>query len=405
MTKDRLAYLIDICNTPHATKEERYELDQWYKHFDQMGGRAEEFDENEQEIRRSRIWQGLRQRPELAKLMSEPRWKTQRWGQLLRAAVVIAVLSLGLYMYMQQRVDSEQFVASTNEIIIPPGGNKAILTLDNGTEVDLNTIEVGEEIQENGFRVVKEEDGSISYQIDHSVLKTAQAEAPFNTVSTPRGGQYKVILPDGSLVWLNAASSVRYQTSFNDSERLVYLVGEAYFEIKPQIATDSDRKVPFIVVTLDQEIEVLGTHFNVSAYEDAVGTRTTLLEGKVRLTATAEDDSKVERVLNVGETMLWDRNQFVNQNVQAKNIVAWTKGKFVFYGENIKDIMSRVSRWYDVDVSYEGNMKGINFTGSLSQYENINEILEKLELTGMIHFDIQEVKTPNGSERRVKVMR
>ncbi|MFB5945333.1 FecR family protein [Albibacterium profundi] len=404
MTKERLSYLIDICKTPRATSSEREELDQWYKHFGRKRDFLDGFNELEQTNIRSRIWRELISRPELASLNNGQKRKHTEWRWTLKVAVIaIAVLSLGLFLYLQQSIDLGSDEMVKNEIVVSPGGNKAILTLENGTKIDLKTIAVGEAIQEEGFKVVKNEDGAISYTVLDHVL--GQEDAPFNTMSTPRGGQFKVTLPDGSLVWLNSASSIRYQTSFDDNERVVYLTGEAYFEIKPQLSANGKKKVPFIVSTANQEIEVLGTHFNVTAYEDDASTQTTLLEGKVRLTAIADDLSKVERILNVGETVRWDRNEFIDEQIPADKAVAWTKGKFVFTGENITEIMKRIGRWYDVNVVYNGNMKGVNFTGSLSQYDNIDKVLEKLALTGIVRFEVNEVKKANGLERRVTVMR
>lgn len=403
MTKERLVYLIDICKTPEATAKEREELDQWYEQCGGSNDFLENFDESDQANIRSRIWRGLIGRPELTSLNYKREKLSTNWKVVWKAAVVIvAVLSFGAFIYLQQKRDKVIDTVVKNEVIVPPGGNKATLTLDNGTKIDLKTIAVGESIQEKGFKVVKNEDGAISYKVSDS---QSGRNVPFNTVSTPRGGQYKVALPDGSLVWLNSASSIRYQTALGDDKRVVYLTGEAYFEIKPQFSRNGKEKIPFIVATRDQEIEVLGTHFNVTAYDEDLTTQTTLLEGKVRLTAISEDQSKIERILRVGETVRWARDGFVVENTPADKAIAWTKGKFVFTGENIKEIMIRLSRWYDVNVVYEGDMNGINFTGSLSQYDNINKVLEKLALTGIVRFDVEAIKTADGSERRVTVMR
>ena len=228
-----------------------------------------------------------------------------------------------------------------------------------------------------------------------------------NTINTPRGGQYKINLPDGTKVWLNAASSLTYPSQFTAKERRVELSGEAYFEVASQVLTNSkgNSKIPFIVKTQNQEVEVIGTHFNVKAYNDDNDSETTLLEGKVKVVGYSNGvKSNEEKILNVGQSAIWNNGKIVIEAVNTEKAIAWKDGKFAFSGENIKDLMSNISRWYNVEVAYDGDVSEVNFEGSISRYETISEVLRKLELTGTVHFKIVPIENELGQERRIIVM-
>ena len=399
MSPQRLAYLIDICKTSKASPEEIEELNQWYQSFELEPDILDNFTTSERTLIQADIWQNLAERK--AHFHPTPKQFPLFRKSFVRAAVLLMAFATALFFYLQKPATESRLAKAAVETIIPPGADRATLTLESGVAVDLNSIAVGEEIQENGVSIVKREDGSISYVVNETAPKSGPV--PFNTVSTPAGGQYRISLPDGSVVWLNAASSIRYPAVFDESERVVYLTGEAYFEIQ-KTSRASGERVPFIVATRQQEVEVLGTHFNVKAYEDESATITTLLEGKVRVVGLGRDESRQERVLQVGESASWNNLEFRMLPGQAEKAVAWKNGKFIFTGENIKEIMKGLSRWYNVEVAYRGDLRNVNFAGSLSRYENINEILKKLELTGTVKFVIQEDETPHGTERRVVVM-
>jgi transmembrane sensor len=373
--------------------------EQWYQSFELEPDILDDYSESEQRLIRADIWQSLSERR--ADRFPARKRLTFRSPVIAAAATILIACATALYFFLQAPPSANRFTKAPVETIVPPGEDRATLTLESGVTVDLNAIAVGEQIHEEGVSIVKRDDGSISYLVDEKGL--ADGLAPFNTVSTPRGGQYRVTLPDGSSVWLNSASSIRYPAVFNVSERVVYLTGEAYFEIKKATGSDG-RRLPFIVSTTQQEVEVLGTHFNVKAYEEENATVTTLLEGKVRVVGMAAGDLKQERVLQVGESAFWDRSAFTVRQGEAEKAVAWKNGKFIFTGENIKEIMKNIARWYNVEVSYQGDLRHVNFAGVLSRYENINEILKKLELTGTVKFRIQENTAPDGPARRVVVM-
>ncbi|MDO8994551.1 MAG: DUF4974 domain-containing protein, partial [Daejeonella sp.] len=203
----------------------------------------------------------------------------------------------------------------------------------------------------------------------------------YNTLSTPMGGQYQLSLPDGSRVWLNSGSSIRFPTAFIGKERIIELKGEAFFDIR------ENKKMPFIVRTNNSmDIRVLGTQFNVMAYDDEKNINTTLLEGSVQIlkeSGTAFLEPGQAAILNKGTGKI---------KVAAADIeeaVAWKNGFFIFSNENIESIMRKVSRWYNVEVDYQGNLSNKDFVGTISRDKNISEILKMLELTGAVHFRIE----------------
>jgi len=275
-------------------------------------------------------------------------------------------------------------VAKTEVREITPGGNKAVLTLADGSQVALDNKGRSKVIQQSGAIISNTEEGLLVY----NSAKTSNDVLTFNTISIPRGGKYDVILSDGTKVWLNASSTLRFPTSFSGNERKVFVTGEAYFEVA------KNASMPFKVEANGTTIRVLGTHFNVMAYEDEAATRTTLLEGSVEIV-----NKSIKTILKPGNQASVDRATGVISvsRVNTAQSVAWKDGKFVFDDDGIETIMRKLSRWYDVDVAYNtGNLSEKVFTGTVSRYENIAEVLRMLELTGTIHFKV--------TGRRITVM-
>lgn len=310
------------------------------------------------------------------------------------AAILILASVLSYWFFASPRAKkqlrSQHVTAPANDIL--PGGNKAILTLANGDQVILDEAGIGTLTEQKGVRVVKTKEGQILY--DSSPLPEKSNTPPsYNIVTTPRGGQYQVVLPDGSKVWLNAASSLRYPTAFQGNERKVVLQGEGYFEVAP------DETKPFLVRSGSQVIHVLGTSFNLMAYEDEGEVRTTLLEGSLKISWKGEN-----RVLKPGEQarIVDDDPGIAVRAVNTDASVAWKKGQFVFEGEKLQRIMRKISRWYDVEVVYQGEITDNDFIGTVSRFENVSEILKLLELTGTVRFQIEG---SGSNERRIIVMR
>lgn len=324
----------------------------------------------------------------LIKNIKSQRIRKVLWYRLpIAAAVTLFVLSFGLFFYFQ-KTDIITAPQTSDMTTIPPGGNKAVLTLDDGSQIILD--QSGNGILANQGRAVihKEENGKLVYNA--AGVKTAGQKIKYNTITIPRGGQYRLVLPDGTNVWLNAESSLRFPVAFTGSDRKVELSGEGYFEVT------SDKRKPFSVLTKGTEVQVLGTRFNVNSYSEDVST--TLLEGSVKLTSAG---SSV--LLKPGQSGTKLNGQFEVESADMESAVAWKNGFFVFHDESIESIMEKVGRWYDVKVEYRGNVKNKTFYGKVSRYKNVDELLKNMELTGTVRFRI-EPGPASGKERRIIVM-
>ena len=300
----------------------------------------------------------------------------------IAAAAAIAIFTIGLVLMLEQKVQlsPDKLVknpSSAGKGPVVPGFNKATLTLSDGSNIDLNDSKNGTLSKQGSVSVGKLGDGKLVYDINGA--KTKKAAVLYNTITTPRGGQYQVVLSDGTKVWLNAASSLKFPAIFTGNERNVELTGEAYFEV----AKNKDK--PFKVAVNNMGIEVLGTHFNVNAYNDEDAIKTTLLEGAVKLKTGNQ-----QAYLKPGQQATLGRQQVFNIcPVNTEDAVAWKNGYFVFNNENIQSIMKKISRWYDVEVVYEGKVDERDFGGTASRFGSVTDVLKLLELTGTVHFRME----------------
>lgn len=324
--------------------------------------------------------------------------KKTMWPRYVAAASVILFITIGGYFYLNK--EKRQQVATTPATTpyitndIPPAGNKAVLTLSNGSRIILDSAGIGIIAQQEKTTINKIHDGELVYESSHLPLTTHHSPLPYNIVSTPRGGKYQLILPDGSKVWLNAASSLRFPIAFTGNERKVELTGEAYFEIAPLTPKGGSKKVSFIVKVNTPsgeggEVEVLGTHFNVNAYSEETQIRTTLLEGSVKITPSGSVQAKI---LKPGQQAIF--NTAVNEmNIINKEhpelAIAWIKGKFAFESASFKTMMQELSRWYDVQVRYEDNVPTKTITGEVDRTIPLSELLSTLEKMGNMRFKIE----------------
>ncbi|WP_158275198.1 FecR family protein [Pedobacter sp. HMWF019] len=307
------------------------------------------------------------------------RKKSISW--LKYAAAVLFVISIGSYFFFNKfHIPDTQHQYSKNNI--QPGKNKAILTLADGSNIILDDVREGEITRQAGFSISKKSNGQVVYTAVPNLYNVKGTNA-INTISTPRGGQYQVVLPDGSKVWLNAASSLKFPAVFAAGQRKVELSGEAYFEVS------KDKTRPFIVNTGKQQVEVLGTHFNISSYAEESSTRTDLFEGAVRVTVLSGSGQKQEVVLKPAQRSIVQDNKISVQPSVEKEALAWKEGYFMFNHESIESIMRKVARWYDVEILYKGDVQRETFIGRVSKYENVAELLKVLERTETIHFKIE----------------
>jgi ferric-dicitrate binding protein FerR (iron transport regulator) len=305
----------------------------------------------------------------------------KRQSVLLKAAVVVSFISVScLLFYVGSKEKKTLPVIAEAEAVkdISPGGARAMLTLGDGSTIVLDSSSNGQLGVQGNTKVIKLGSGRLSYQKGKN---TAHNNAiVYNTIATPRGGQYKVVLVDGSSVWLNASSSLKFPTEFRDGLREVEITGEAYFEIA------HNASKPFRVKVKDMYVNVLGTSFNIMAYDDETAVHTTLLQGSLKVSNT--ENSKL---LKPGQQVqLNNKGSFkLVPDADVEGAVAWKNGKFSFSSANIKEIMKQVERWYDVDVVFERN-SSLHFTGELSRFVNVSELLRKLELTNEVHFRIEK---------------
>jgi transmembrane sensor len=310
------------------------------------------------------------------------------WPRMIAAAAVVIIISIGIHFYRNSG-DSKTFVNTESRGDVDPGGNKATLTLANGSKISLTNASNGELARESGISIVKTADGQVIYKI---MQKEGSVDPlSYNKIETPVGGQYQVNLPDGSKVWLNSSSSIRYPVRFTGGERKIEITGEAYFEVS------HDASMPFRVVSAKQTVEVLGTSFNIMAYTDEMATSTTLIHGSVRVS-----QGEKSKVISPGQqTSVNDENINIKE-ADVEEAMAWKNGYFIFKSEDIHSIMRKISRWYNVKVEYNGDEIGKVFGGKISRSRKVSEVLKMLESTGSLHFKLM----PNepGQEGRLIVM-
>ncbi|SHE39147.1 FecR family protein [Pedobacter caeni] len=298
---------------------------------------------------------------------------TPLWPRLIAAASILIIIGIGLYFY---KTDEQNRQETAYRQDVSPGKNKATLTLANGEKISITDVNTGNIASQSGVQISKSPDGQIIYEINSKNSGKLQ----FNTLTTARGEQARLRLPDGSVVYLNAASSLKYPTSFASlKQRSVELSGEGYFEIS------KDKMHPFIVRSARQEVEVLGTHFNINAYSDERALKTTLLEGSIRLTSMDRSE-----ILKPNEQAILINNQITVNEVDPDETVAWKNNEFLFKNDDFKANMRKIARWYDVDVIYEANApENFRFGGFLSRSRNLSAVLRLMEKTGAVHFRVE----------------
>lgn len=314
-----------------------------------------------------------------------------RWLKWSAAAAVLLLLAVAAYFRMQDRSALSTIVQNKESVHdkkdITPGSDKAVLTLASGETVVLDEADNGSLAQEGSTKVIKL-DGQLSYQQTGNTK-----EISYNTITTPKGGQYKLVLADGTKVWLNAASSLRFPVSFTGASRTVELTGEGYFEVAKLALPGANVNMPFIVKILNVaentgEVEVLGTHFNIMAYGDESTIKTTLLEGSVKVR-----NNKTNALLKPGQQANLQKDMLrTTDRVDVEEVVAWKEGYFQFDRKApIDHVMRQIARWYDVEIVYEGEIPNRRFGGKIARNSQLQDVLKMLELNN-IHFRINRRK-------------
>lgn len=379
--KNNIYHLIEKYLDGTITPAEEETLMAWYQDHNET--EVEWLSENvdEEEDVRARMLLRLQQQVNVP--VTRHATAKSRWYYIPAAACILVILGLAGYFYYPQLHPSPQpanIAKAVNAIV--PGSNKAILMLDNGDKVVLEEAQNGIISQQGKAAVNKTDSGSLLY---NTVNGNTDNNIVYNTLVTPFGGQYRLTLQDGTNVWLNAGSSLRFPASFPGKERKVILTGEAYFEV----AKDQSR--PFYVTVNDASgapmtVRVLGTHFNINAYPDEQQHIVTLLEGSVKVGC-----GKADALLTPGKKAILNRasGKINIKDGDTEAAIAWKNGYFLFDNEKIEGVMKQISRWYNVEITYQGDVSGKAIGGSLSRSKNVTEVLSMLELTGTVHFKIE----------------
>ncbi len=305
----------------------------------------------------------------------------RKW--LAAAAALALFLALGAALWSGLRRPPDATARPLAREAILPGSDRAVLTLDNDSSIVLDKSG-GQALCQGSTQLLRTQGGGLVYQpaAENRRRGGGRHRTGYNTLSTPKGGQYRITLADGTRVWLNAGSSLRYPVAFYGKTRQVWLSGEAYFEVAPR------PEQPFIVEAGKEKIYVLGTSFNVRAYAGGEHIQTTLAEGLVKVAA-----GKTDLVLKPGSQASMDpaTGRLQVSAVDVEGALAWKDGMFHFNGTNIRTIMQDVARWYDVDVQYmTGDLDSKNFSGVISRYSQVTELLKRLEMTGLVHFTVKD---------------
>jgi transmembrane sensor len=384
MKKEEVQKLVDKYLHNTATAEETEKLFQWYR--TEMNADSQwnfDLDEDEENLK-SFIFSQI-EVPE----STDNQFKPQRkYYSLVAAASVLFFLASALYFFLRTDyniTDPIPVKVVVNPVVndIQPGGIKAILTLSDGKKIVLDDSQNGVVINQGGIKIHKNSEGVIEYTLSNSsneqrVNQKQETQLVYNIIQTPVGGKFQLNLADGSKVWLNSASSLRFPVFFAGDTREVELKGEAYFEVS------KNEHKKFSVRSGNQTVEVLGTHFNINAYSDEPSITTTLIEGAVRV---IELNSKKSQILKPGEQSKVDRDiRIQRKDIQAE--LAWKDGYFYFENASIETVMRQLGRWYGITARYESELPEHHFEGAIATNLTLLEVLEILQKSN-IHFRLE----------------
>ncbi len=357
-----------------ASTEEIKAIEDYYSHFSDDPEITDSLNEEEINILKATLRQKIDNRIYQVQKQSVPMYRKPyfQWAASI-------LFFLGLLLFIANNFRHKQELQQAQNYDLLPGSNKAVLTLSNGSKIDLNSLKNGAITAQPGTHIVKQ-----GGQLDYKAVAGNQGstQISYNTLATPKGGQYQLTLADGTKVWLNAASSLKFPTKFSGSERIVELTGEAYFEVA------KNEKQPFKVKSNRQVVQDIGTQFDINSYTDEDAVSTTLVEGSVRIY-----DAKGQTTIKPGQQYLLraDESGEVKNNIDVDEITAWKNGMFQFNNADIKTIMRQISRWYNIDVEYQGKVPSSTFHGRISRNSNASAVLKILELSG-INFSIERGK-------------
>lgn len=384
MDENQARELLDRYQAGLCTEQEKIAVERWLSHLEKTG-RWHWKDEDKQafgDAVKARIEESLNG-PDTIQVVSAHR---VTFFRLAAACLFLLMAAGGVYFFFSEKASSKKIVTSqisvADDSAIQPGQSGAILTLSNGQQIILDTAADGTLATQSNVKIVNA-NGELSY----NVAGNSGEEAVYNTVTTPRGRQFKLRLSDGSRVWLNAASSIRYPAKFSSEDRIVEVSGEAYFEIATVRTTGDKTKLPFHVKILSSTgkdagmIEVTGTEFNVNAYEDEMLVKTTLIEGGILLKSATKSVKLIP-----GQQALLGQNGKLDilKNVNVSAEIAWKNGYFTYDKTDIQTVMKQLARWYDIEVEYEGGKASDEkYWGDIQRDAPLSDMLKVLEVSGV----------------------
>lgn len=378
---DHIALLIEKYLNGTLSTEERSLLDQWYNSPADDRAALLPGSKDEQEIN-ERLQRRIFNTIHHTRRIFFRKWQLP----VIAASVLLTLIFTAVYYYIHPGKLTHTALTQNGSAALPvataivPGGNRALLTLADGSTIVLDSAANGTISRQGNVKVMKLDNGLVSYT-GQGAKRDTHKETVYNTISTPRGGQYQITLSDGTKVWLNAASSIRFPVAFTGTERSIAVTGEAYFEVA------HNKHMPFKVQVNNNEIEVLGTHFNINAYDDEATMKITLLEGKIKQTVNG---GTAQKILLPGQQSDVDREgkMIVKENADIEEAIAWMRGNFQFKSADLHAVLRQVARWYDAEIEYNGNIN-LHFTGQLPRSENVTTLFNNLALTGEVHFRIE----------------
>ncbi len=383
---ERIKFLLSRYLANQAAPEEIHEMLQWLRENEhneallQEAWQQQPFTAPAADLQR--IWMNIQASTQ--PVDQPPVYKVHFLQRNWRAiAAIFILLAVSVYLLMSNANRHKTGQATPSQVAardIAPGKNGAILTLADGTHMSLDSAGNGIIASQKGARVVLK-----NGQLEYDETGKTSGEIVYNTMTTPKGRQFNLILPDGSQVWLNAASSIKFPTAFNGKERRVEITGEAYFEV----AKDKNR--PFFVKAMNTETEVLGTHFNINAYEEEAIVKATLLTGSIRTSALHSASASEKVLLQPGEQaqVRPDEKMIVLPNADIEQTMAWKNGAFNFQNVGLKEVMRQLARWYDLEIVYEKNVPDVRFGGEMSRNIPLSDLLKGLK-DMEVHFRIEE---------------
>ena len=384
MEKSLLEELLEKYLTGAADDNETKQLIEWYNAFNDENVIVPVQGENEEQDIYKRLWARMEATLRNDSLKKEATSSHRRFSisykRITAAAAIVIFLGGGCWWWYYKKSPSSKNVQTLVQNKILPGRNGAILTLADGTQVALDSSGNGQIGIQGNSTIVKR--GSIvTYTAANAIATNA---VQYNIMTTPKGRVFRIVLPDGTSAWLNAASSIKYPTAFNDSARIVSVTGEVYFEVA-HVSDKSGKRIPFIVRADRMSVKVLGTHFDVNTYADEQNDEATLFEGSVEV--YGNDEHNAVKIVPGQKAQIADINGKPKvSRADLDKTMAWRNDMFQFDDDRLESILKQVARWYDVDVTCAQDKRTLRFNGVISRRANVEDILHLLSATGVVNF-------------------